>query len=44
MGEVKNGEEFERILDSFSEEIGQDERVLANKIGAEAFKTIMQPQ
>ena len=44
MGEVKNAEEFERILDSLAEGIGHDERVLANKVGAEAFKKIMQPK
>jgi len=44
MGEVKNAEEFERILDSLAEGIGHDERVLANRVGAEAFKKIMQPK
>ena len=44
MGEVKNAEEFERILDSLAEGIGHDERVLANKVGAAAFKKIMQPK
>lgn len=44
MGEVKNADNFERILDSLAEGFGHAERVVVNKAGAEAFEKIMKPK
>ncbi|HIW90010.1 MAG TPA: phage tail protein [Candidatus Ligilactobacillus excrementipullorum] len=42
--EIKNEEEFDRILDNLADGFGREERFKANQAGAEVFKRIMKPK